>query len=343
MQRLIRRTSLSAILCILSGLLLISCFAGLMLGTLALGPADVLGALMGVGGSSDLYQDIVWNLRLPRVILSAAVGMGLALSGTLMQAMFRNPMASPYIMGISSGAGLGAVCAIFFGFGAALGAGSVGAGAFCGALALSFVLSMMAGKRGGDTAYLLILGVALSAVAAGVTSIIIFSGANSTGMDVTLYWMMGSVAFVKLDTSLILLVLVFCFTLFFSMQSRVLNLMMEGQEAALPLGMNLIPFYRLYLVLNAVIVGAVVMEAGLIGFVGLIVPHFSRMVMGASHQRLLPTAVLSGGILAVWADILGRSLIPGQDIPIGVTLAFIGAPLFIYMLLKEEYHFGGEC
>jgi iron complex transport system permease protein len=330
------------ILCILAVLLLISCFAGLMLGTLALGPSAVLGALLGGGSSSALYEDIVWNLRLPRVILSAAVGMGLALSGTLMQAMFRNPMASPYIMGISSGAGLGAVCAIFFGFGAALGAGSVGAGAFCGALALSFVLSLMAGKRGGDTAYLLILGVALSAVSAGVTSIIIFSGANSTGMDVTLYWMMGSVAFVKLGASLFLLALVLCLSLFFGMQSKVLNLMMEGQEAAVPLGMNLIPFYRLYLVLNAVLVGGIVMEAGLIGFVGLIIPHFARIVMGASHRRLLPVAVLSGGILTVWADILGRSLIPGQDIPIGVTLAFIGAPLFIYMLLRENYHFGGN-
>ena len=342
MQRLIRRTSLFAILCILVSLLFVSCFVGLMLGTLAIAPSYVFGALMGTDSSLALYKDIVWNLRLPRVILSAAVGMGLTLSGTVMQAMFRNPMASPYIMGISSGAGLGAVCTIFFGFGAALGAGSVGAGAFCGALALSFVLLLMAGKRGGDTAYLLILGVALSAVSSGVTSIIIFAGANSTGMDVTLYWMMGSVAFVKLNASLLLLSLVLCLFLFFATQSNVMNLMLEGQEAALPLGMNLIPFYRLYLVLNAVLVGGLVMEAGLIGFVGLIVPHFSRVVMGASHRRFLPVAVLTGGILTVWADILGRSLIPGQDIPIGVMLAFIGAPLFIYMLLKGNYHFGGN-
>lgn len=113
MQRLIRRTSLFAILCILVSLLLVSCFVGLMLGTLAIAPSYVFGALMGTDSSLALYKDIVWNLRLPRVILSAAVGMGLTLSGTVMQAMFRNPMASPYIMGISSGAGLGAVCTIF--------------------------------------------------------------------------------------------------------------------------------------------------------------------------------------------------------------------------------------
>lgn len=340
-----RKFSLLTLLCGLIFIFLLSCFSGLMMGYVMLTPVDVVKALVHpaiYGSAGGTASSIVWDIRLPRMILSAAAGMGLSLSGVIMQAMFRNPMASPYIMGVSSGAALGAVVAIFLGLGAALGAGAVGAGAFSGALILSAFVAAMAGRSHGNTSYLLILGVALSAVCSGLTSVLIFAGANSSGMDVTLYWMMGSVAFAKLTPSLILLFLGLLISIFFMTQSRVLNLMIEGEEAALPLGLDLIPFQRLYLILNAFVVGAVVMEAGLIGFVGLVVPHFVRMALGSDHKRVLPVSVICGGILTVWADILGRSLIPGQDIPIGVTLAFIGAPVFIMMLLKKSYRFGEE-
>ena len=130
-------------------------------------------------------------------------------------------------------------------------------------------------------------------------------------------------------------------TLFFITQSRILNLMLEGETAAIPLGRPLLPFMRLYLGLNALLVGAVVLNAGLIGFLGLLVPHFTRMLVGADHRRLLPAAVLFGGIAAVWADILGRVLVRGVDIPLGVMLALMGAPAFIVMLTRRAYRFGG--
>lgn len=344
-----RKMSVVWLLAGLSLLLALSCFSGLLLGYLPLTISDVLQILLyqvGISGAASVnpgVADAVWDLRLPRMLLSAAVGMGLTLSGIIMQAMFKNPMADPYIMGISSGASLGAALTVFLGIGAALGAGSIGAGAFCGAVSLSILVAFAAGwTKGKDISYFLIFGVALSAVCGGITSVLIYLGANSTGMDVTLYWLMGSVASAKMGPVLFLLAVVLACFLFFVTQSRILNLMLEGEDVAVPLGRSLMPFMRLYLVLNALLTGCIVMNAGLIGFVGLLVPHFVRMLTGADHRRLLPVAVLVGGVIAVWADILGRTLIHGVDIPLGVTLALIGAPAFIMMLVRRSYHFGGD-
>ena len=227
--------------------LLFSCLAGLMLGYIPLSFPEVLGALAGGNGAAS---DIVRDLRLPRIILSAAAGMGLALSGVVMQAMFRNPMASPYIMGISSGASLGAVAAVFLGIGSAWGAGGVGLGAFAGALLMSVILAGVIGKKSG-TSYILIVGVALGAVCSGITGVIIYSGAASSGIDVTLYWMMGSVAFAKTDHAVFLLMIVIAVSAFFLQQSRILNLMLLGREGTLPLGRDLMTFFRLYILVNA--------------------------------------------------------------------------------------------
>ena len=142
--------------------------------------------------------------------------------------------------------------------------------------------------------------------------------------------------------TLSVLSIVLAFIIFFSTQTRILNLMLEGEETAVPLGRQLLPFRRLYLVMNALLMGSLVTQAGLIGFVGLLVPHGCRMVMGADHRKLLPVSVLSGGLMTGWADILGRILIHGVDIPLGVSLSMIGAPVFLGMLIRRSYHFGGE-
>ena len=206
---------------------------------------------------------------------------------------------------------------------------------------MSVILAGVIGKKSG-TSYILIAGVALGAVCSGITGVIIYSGAASSGIDVTLYWMMGSVAFAKTDHAVFLLMIVIAISAFFLRQSRILNLMLLGREGTLPLGRDLMPFFRLYILVNALLVGCIVMEAGLIGFVGLVVPHFVRSFIGAEHKKLVPLAVLCGGILTVWADILGRVLVTGADVPLGVTLGLIGAPLFIYMQVRKSYNFGKE-
>ena len=332
----------------LGGILLISSFLGLLLGYLQTDPAALASILryeLFGGATPDVSPGTVtavWDLRLPRILLAACVGMGLSLSGVVMQAVFRNPMADPYIMGISSGATLGVACAVFLGIGTAFGAGAMGAGAFLGAVLLSAAIAYAIGALGSrDVSYFLILGIALGALCRGAASVLIYLGANSTGMDVTLFWLMGSVAAAQLPSALTLLGVVIAAVLFFMTQTRMLNLMLEGEQAAIPLGRRLLPYIRLYLVLNALLVGAVVLNAGLIGFVGLLVPHFTRMLTGADHRRLIPAAVLLGGIIAVWADILGRVLVHGVDIPLGVMLAFMGAPAFVALLTRRAYRFGG--
>lgn len=350
MSRTIRRMPLAILTIILTVLLLFSCLLGLKLGYLSVSLSGIVSILAShlLGGAlpSDIAMgiaDAVWDLRLPRILLALAVGMGLSLSGMVMQAMFRNPMSDPYIMGVSSGASLGAAAAVFFGAGAALGVSAIGCGAFLGALALSLVLAIAAGRVApGNSSYLLIFGAALAAVCGGITSVLVYIGANATGMDVTLYWLMGSVSFAKLLPTLSVLSIVLLFIAFFSTQTRILNLMLEGEETAVPLGRQLLPFRRLYLVMNALLMGSLVTQAGLVGFVGLLVPHGCRMVMGADHRKLLPVSVLSGGLMTVWADILGRILIHGVDIPLGVSLSLIGAPVFLEMLIRRSYHFGGE-
>ena len=346
MSRTIRRMPLAILTTILTVLLLFSCLLGLKLGYLSVSLSGIVSILASHLSGSALPSDIamgiadaVWDLRLPRILL----GMGLSLSGMVMQAMFRNPMSDPYIMGVSSGASLGAASAVFFGAGAAFGVSAIGCGAFLGALALSLILAIAAGRVApGDSSYLLIFGAALAAVCGGITSVLVYIGANATGMDVTLYWLMGSVSFAKLLPTLSVLAIVLAFIIFFSTQTRILNLMLEGEETAVPLGRQLLPFRRLYLVMNALLMGSLVTQAGLIGFVGLLVPHGCRMIMGADHRKLLPVSVLSGGLMTVWADILGRILIHGVDIPLGVSLSLIGAPVFLGMLIRRSYHFGGE-
>lgn len=346
MSRTIRRMPLAILTIILTVLLLFSCLLGLKLGYLSVSLSGIVSILASHLLGSALpsgIADAVWDLRLPRILLALAVGMGLSLSGMVMQAMFRNPMSDPYIMGVSSGASLGAASAVFFGAGAAFGVSAIGCGAFLGALALSLILAIAAGRVApGDSSYLLILGAALAAVCGGITSVLVYIGANATGMDVTLYWLMGSVSFAKLLPTLSVLAIVLAFIIFFSTQTRILNLMLEGEETAVPLGRQLLPFRRLYLVMNALLMGSLVTQAGLVGFVGLLVPHGCRMVMGADHRKLLPVSVLSGGLMTVWADILGRILIHGVDIPLGVSLSLIGAPVFLGMLIRRSYHFGGE-
>lgn len=350
MSRTIRRMPLAILTIILTVLLLFSCLLGLKLGYLSVSLSGIVSILASHLSGSALPSDIamgaadaVWDLRLPRILLALAVGMGLSLSGMLMQAMFRNPMSDPYIMGVSSGASLGAASAVFFGAGAAFGVSAIGCGAFLGALALSLILAIAAGRVApGDSSYLLIFGAALAAVCGGITSVLVYIGANATGMDVTLYWLMGSVSFAKLLPTLSVLAIVLAFIIFFSTQTRILNLMLEGEETAVPLGRQLLPFRRLYLVLNALLMGSLVTQAGLIGFVGLLVPHACRMVMGADHRKLLPVSVLMGGLVTVWADIIGRILVSGVDIPLGVSLSLIGAPAFLAMLVRRSYHFGGE-
>lgn len=300
-----------------------------------------LGTLDGIG---DSYFNIIYQIRMPRVIFALLIGMGLSLCGTVMQAVVQNPLADPYIIGISSGASLGATVAILFGFGsvAFLANFGVAFGAFVGAVATSAAVLLLSSIGGKATSVKLVLsGVVVGAFCSSLSSLVIYFSNNAEGIKAVTFWTMGSLAPSSWDKIPILAIVVLVGCVIFLFQHRVLNTMLLGDESAITLGINLSAFRKIYMILAALITGTMVAAAGTIGFVGLIVPHICRGLFGANHKRLVPVSLLSGGLFLIWADILSRILVPDVDLPIGIITSVIGSPLFIYMIVKKGYNFGG--
>ena len=232
------------------------------------------------GALKGSVHDIVWQLRLPRIVLAAAVGAGLASSGVIMQAIVKNPLADPYILGISSGASLGATAAILLGIGAFMGENFIGLAAFAGAFAISLLVLFISNLGGrSNSVKLLLAGMALSAVCSAFSSFIVYFANNKEGMQTIAYWMMGSFSGAKWDNLIVIVPIVIVAVLFFWSQSRILNLMLLGDESALTLGTDLHVYRQFYLLISSIIVGFVVYAAGTVGFVGLIVPHVIRMLV----------------------------------------------------------------
>ena len=287
-------------------------------------------------------HDVVWIIRFPRVVLAIAIGMALSISGVVMQAIVKNPLADPYILGISSGASLGATFAIMLGFGAVLGGNFVGVMAFIGALLVSFGVLLLANIKGSATSSKLILaGMALSAVCSSFSNFIIYIANDKTGMQSVTYWLLGSLAGAKWETNIVILPVVIIACIFFWSRYRVLNLMLLGDDVSITLGTDLHKPRHIYLIITSIMIGLSVYCAGVIGFVGLIIPHAVRMLFGTDHKKLIPISALVGAIFMICADALSRIVIPNSEMPIGILISMIGAPLFIYLMVKRSYGFGG--
>ena len=292
--------------------------------------------------SSGPMHDVVWIIRFPRVVLAIAIGMSLSISGVVMQAIVKNPLADPYILGISSGASLGATFAIMLGFGAILGGNFVAVMAFIGALLVSFGVLLLANIKGSATSSKLILaGMALSAVCSSFSNFIIYIANDKTGMQSVTYWLLGSLAGAKWETDIIILPIVIIACLFFWSRYRVLNLMLLGDDVSITLGTDLHKPRHIYLIITSIMIGLSVYCAGVIGFVGLIIPHAVRMIFGTDHKKLIPISALVGSIFMIFADALSRIIIPNSEIPIGILISMVGAPVFIYLMVKKSYGFGG--
>ena len=292
--------------------------------------------------SSGPMHDVVWVIRFPRVVLAIAIGMSLSISGVVMQAIVKNPLADPYILGISSGASLGATFAIMLGFGAVLGGNFVGVMAFIGALLVSFGVLLLANIKGSATSSKLILaGMALSAVCSSFSNFIIYIANDKTVMQSVTYWLLGSLAGAKWETDIIILPIVIIACLFFWSRYRVLNLMLLGDDVSITLGTDLHKPRHIYLIITSIMIGLSVYCAGVIGFVGLIIPHAVRMIFGTDHKKLIPISALVGSIFMIFADALSRIIIPNSEIPIGILISMVGAPVFIYLMVKKSYGFGG--
>ena len=294
--------------------------------------------MWGSGG----VHDVVWLIRLPRLILAIGVGMGLSVCGVVMQAIVKNPLADPYVLGVSSGAYLGATLAMLLGLGTILGGSAMGVLGCAGAFLVSLAVVGLANLGGRANAVkLLLAGSALSAVCSGFSNLFIFILNDDHAASAVVQWSMGSLAGADWQSNGVILPVVLAGTLFFWTQYRNLNLMLLGDESAVTLGTDLHRWRLVYLLVSALLVGFVVYKAGLIGFVGLLIPHVVRMVFGTDHKKLLPLSALLGAIFLIWADVLCRVVLPGNELPIGVLTSLVGAPVFVYLMARKKYGFGG--
>lgn len=325
------------------GLLSIAAFlsigVSLSIGTVHIPLSHTLRAVVGkfpylqtlMGGVSEKYLVILFDLRLPRILLSGVVGAGLATAGCCMQGLFRNPMASPYVVGVSSGSAFGAALALLV----IPGLFSVPAGAFVfgmGTIFMVYRISRRAGRI--PTQALLLAGIAVGFFFSAITSLLMYTAAESVHRLV--FWIMGgfwssswrhflmAAPFIGFGIPAI-----YCF-------ARDLNILQLGEEAASHLGVEVEWTKKTLLIFSSLITASAVSVSGIIGFVGLIVPHITRLLVGPDHRVLIPTSALIGGVFLVWCDTLARVIIAPAELPVGIITACFGAPFFIYLLTRNR-------
>ena len=314
-------------LLLLAAMLILS----VMIGSVLISPEQIGRALLGLPVDGSV-STILWNIRIPRTILIALVGASLAGSGAAYQGLFRNPLADPYLIGIASGAGLGAVLAMTMHwptsfFDTLL----IPSFAFGGALLSVGIVSLLARTDGSNpTANLILSGVAVSTFFGAVTSFFMLNASGELRRAIA--WLLGGVSLVNWNALLVLVpFLAVGFLLLFT-QSYSLNILQFGDEQARQMGLD-VDRSRLQIVIaTSLITASAVSFAGIIGFVGLIVPHINRLLWGADHRKLLPLSTLGGATLLLFADVLSRTLFAPRELPVGIVTTFIGVPFFLWIL-----------
>ncbi|WP_321169373.1 FecCD family ABC transporter permease [Brachybacterium ginsengisoli] len=282
-------------------------------------------------------EAIVWSVRVPRVLMGAAVGACLAISGAALQAMVRNLLADPYILGVSGGASTGAAAAILFGAGAALGQYAQPVLAFVGALAAALAVFVIARANGRVTSLRLLLsGVAVGYALSAVTSLLIFSSDSAEGSRSVMFWMLGSLSLGQWNAFLAIAVLAALLgTAALTARAPLLDALAAGDGIAHGLGISPDRARIGFLVIVSLCTAAAVAGAGAIGFVGLVIPHLARRLVGSRHRVAIPASALLGAGFLVWADVIARLLLAPRELPIGVITAAVGAP-FLLLLIRRS-------
>lgn len=343
-----RPVVLPALHAVLVVCLLASLVASLGFGSEPLDPAGVVEVLReriwhGRPGPDPVYDAIVWELRAPRVLTAVVVGAGLALAGAAMQTLVRNPLADPYLLGVSAGAGVGATAVIAFGALSALGVWALSAGALAGALLATVLVFGISIAQGGLTPLRLVLtGVVMSSAFSSIASFLVFYSSDPRATQSVLFWLLGSLAgstweqlvppaVAALVAGLVLLAL-----------HGWLDALATGEDTAAAVGVPVRQLRILLFVLTSALVGVLVAVSGGIGFVGLVVPHLARIVVGAGHRAMLPVTALAGALFLVWVDVVARTAVAPQEIPLSVVTGIVGAPVFLLLLGRRQYRFGGD-
>ena len=287
---------------------------------------------------------IVWNIRMPRILLSIVAGAGLAICGAVMQAVVLNPIADPFILGVSSGASAGAACALIMPMTFIPLTANVTAMAFLGAIVSSVAVYLLARAGGGGTlspVALILSGTAISALMGAVTNLFIFFAKSAESIASVYYWQMGSISSADWRSLPVPAAITGLGAIALICSAEKLNILMMGEEDAMALGLNVKGFRLLMMGIVSLIVSALVSETGIIGFVGLMIPQIVRMLTKSSNNKvILPISLCAGALFMVWADTFARSLLK-VEIPLGIITAFTGTPFFVFLMAKRKKLMGG--
>ncbi|WP_416370465.1 FecCD family ABC transporter permease [Streptomyces sp. PR69] len=330
------------VLVLLGALLAATATAGIAAGSISIPAGQVWGILLHKLHPAladvtwtPVRETIVLDVRLPRVLLSAVVGAGLAVCGMALQALVRNPLADPMLLGVSSGAAVGAVLVLVCGV-TLFGMFSLPIAAFCGALAALVAVYFLARSGGRMTTVRLVLaGVAMAEVLSAVASFLVVTSDDPHKTQAALRWMLGGLAGTSWTAVWIPVAAVLLGTAVLLGVCRPLNLLLAGEEAAAALGLDVHRFRGALFVLVALMIGAIVAVSGQIGFVGLIMPHVVRLLVGADHRRALPAAALLGAAFLIAADLAARTLMTPEEIPVGILTALVGGPFFLWLMRRK--------
>jgi len=314
-------------------LIFVAMFLGLSLGSTKTGLNEVLKSLLRREDADPVLNTIIWNIRFPRVLLAALVGATLSLGGLVFQALLRNPLAEPYILGISGGAAIGAIIGILMGLSRFPGVSFI---SFMGSIAtLLLILVMSSGQSILKKDSLLLSGVMINAFCSAIIMFLI-SMTQDYRLHNIIFWLMGDLSMAANRQTVILTAILFpCYILIFWL-SHSMNLLLMGKEMAQTMGVNIKAVTVTLLLTTSFMVSATVSHCGLIGFVGLVMPHLLRLLFGPDHRVLVPACVMGGGAYMVLCDLLARTLPEQGEMPAGVITAIIGAPIFIFLLKRSR-------
>ena len=326
----------------LSGLLLVSCVLSLGFGSAPV-PVEVVARVLlfkvfGIAPEVPAWtagqEHIVWLIRVPRMLLGALVGGGLAMIGAVLQAVTRNPLADPHLLGVTSGATLGAVLVVLH-VGEVIGVLTLPLAAFVGALCSMLLVLAIASRHGRlDSDRLLLCGVAVAFVMMALANLLLFMGDHRASSAV-MFWMLGGLGLARWELLAVPAASVLLGLGLLLGMARALNALMAGEQTAVTLGLNARSVRLLAFLICSLLTGVLVAISGSIGFVGLMVPHIARRLVGAEHRRLLPVSLLLGSLFLIWVDVAARTLIAPEDLPIGIATAAIGGLFFIGMMRRR--------
>ena len=317
---------------ILTVVFILSILTALANGPSSISIGEIFTFISGGDSTDSTAQTILWKIRFPRVMLAALVGATLSLGGMVFQALLRNPLAEPYILGISGGSAVGAISGILLGLSFFPG---VTFFSFLGSMLTLGAVLVLAGGRSSTRKDSLLLGGVMMNAFCGAFIMFLISVSQGSKMQQIIYWLMGDLSMANSGNLSLLLLCLPCFVVILLL-ARPLNVILTGKDAAIAMGVNVRLISTILLVTTSLMVSLVVCQSGLIGFVGLLIPHLFRMFLGADHRLLGPSCILGGGSFLVLCDLLARTLPEHGEMPVGIITALIGAPLFIFLLWRSR-------